>query len=133
MTPEPETGELLPCPFCGSAARFDEDADESSEMHGAHWIECSNKACAATTNAMFSCKDDCRPLLAEKWNRRADEQEMAGVLLAEANQQLKWATELLCEGCSLVECATMRLYVVWGWRDRVLQFLQDQRSMGAEQ
>ena len=53
---------LLPCPFCGGAAHFDHDDN------GWNWIECSQ--CGTSTNARTSAMDDCRPLLAEAWNRR---------------------------------------------------------------
>lgn len=54
---------LLPCPFCGGEARFDSDDD------GWNWIECGG--CQVATNHRTSAMDDCRPLLAESWNRRA--------------------------------------------------------------
>ena len=54
--------ELLPCPFCGGKATFDNDDN------GWNWIVCS--ACDASTNARVSAMEDCRPLLAEAWNRR---------------------------------------------------------------
>lgn len=55
--------ELKPCPFCGGDASFDHDDN------GWNWIHC--KSCDATTNARVSAMDDCKPLLAEAWNRRA--------------------------------------------------------------
>lgn len=55
--------ELKPCPFCGGDASFDYDDN------GWNWIHC--KSCDATTDARVSAMDDCRPLLAEAWNRRA--------------------------------------------------------------
>lgn len=54
--------ELKPCPFCGGDASFDHDDN------GWNWIHC--KSCDATTDARVSAMDDCRPLLAEAWNRR---------------------------------------------------------------
>jgi Lar family restriction alleviation protein len=54
---------LAPCPFCGAAAHFDHDDN------GWNWIECAD--CGASTNARVSAMDDCKPLLAEQWNRRA--------------------------------------------------------------
>lgn len=54
--------ELKPCPFCGGEASFDHDDN------GWNWIYC--KSCDASTNARVSAMDDCRPLLAEAWNRR---------------------------------------------------------------
>ncbi|NYT81396.1 Lar family restriction alleviation protein [Alcaligenaceae bacterium] len=54
---------LLHCPFCGGEAHFDSDDD------GWNWIECGS--CRVATNHRTSAMDDCRPLLAEAWNRRA--------------------------------------------------------------
>ena len=58
---------LLPCPFCGSAARFQEGDGDAC---GGYFVECTNRACGASSNVMFPEKDDVKPLLAEKWNRR---------------------------------------------------------------
>lgn len=55
--------DLKPCPFCGGDAGFDHDDN------GWVWIDCSS--CGASTNARVSAMDDCKPLLAEQWNRRA--------------------------------------------------------------
>lgn len=54
---------LKPCPFCGGNAVFDHDDN------GWNWIVC--EACQASTNALVSAMDDCKPILAEHWNRRA--------------------------------------------------------------
>lgn len=61
-------GALLPCPFCGGEAGFDHDDN------GWVWIDCSS--CGASTNARVSAMDDCKPLLAEQWNRRATPPDM---------------------------------------------------------
>jgi len=55
--------ELKPCAHCGGEAVFDHDD------HGWTWIVCKN--CGISTNCRVSCGEDCRPLLAEDWNRRA--------------------------------------------------------------
>lgn len=55
---------LQPCPFCGSRAAFGDDGD------GGNFIECVNKQCGITTVLQYSLKEDCKPLLAERWNRR---------------------------------------------------------------
>lgn len=60
--------ELSPCPFCSGVANFDHDDN------GWNWIECS--VCGASTNARVSAMDDCKPLLAESWNRRATDAEL---------------------------------------------------------
>lgn len=60
--------ELLPCPCCGSAAEFDE---ATGDDFGGHFIACTNRLCGLTTPLMFACGEDPKPLLAERWNRRA--------------------------------------------------------------
>lgn len=54
---------LLPCPCCGYTAMFDRD-DE-----GWNWVVCGD--CGLSTNRMASCMDDCKPIIAERWNKRA--------------------------------------------------------------
>lgn len=54
---------ILPCPFCGGKAHFDHDDN------GWNWIQCGQ--CQCSTTARVSAMDDCRPLLAEAWNRRS--------------------------------------------------------------
>ena len=65
---------LKPCPHCGHPASFrqvDPTLDGAEHpMSGAEYIDCTNKLCGASTIAMWSTGDDCRPLLAERWNRR---------------------------------------------------------------
>jgi len=60
--------DLLPCPFCGSRAVFDEVKDEDSVDFGGHFVRCTR--CLASYGLKFANKEDPRPLLAEKWNRR---------------------------------------------------------------
>jgi len=62
---------LLPCPFCGGVPhmRNNDGAASMDSDAGAHWIECAK--CGASTNLRFSLMEDCRPLLVEQWNRRA--------------------------------------------------------------
>ena len=55
--------ELLPCPFCGGKATFDHDDN------GWYWIVCEK--CGVSTDCRTHTMEDCHPLLAEKWNRRA--------------------------------------------------------------
>jgi hypothetical protein len=43
--------------------------DEDSENFGGYFIECI--VCHCSTDLRFSCGDDARPLVIEKWNRRA--------------------------------------------------------------
>lgn len=56
------TPSLLGCPFCGSAAHFESDSD------GWHWVEC--ESCGMQGNRGASLMEDCKPMLAEAWNRR---------------------------------------------------------------
>ena len=77
----PQERELLPCPFCGGTARFGvvplkrkfcgEDTDVENIDHGGEYIECSNADCATSTMLIFPTMADAKPLLIEKWNRRA--------------------------------------------------------------
>ena len=55
--------ELLPCPFCGGNATFDHDDN------GWNWIACEK--CGVSTDCRTHTMEDCHPLLAEQWNRRA--------------------------------------------------------------
>lgn len=55
--------DLKPCPFCGGEPYFDHNDD------GWTWIECDQ--CRVATNQRISAMEDCKPLLAEAWNRRA--------------------------------------------------------------
>lgn len=64
--------QIKPCPFCGSKAEVC-DGVETTPEEGAHFIQCTSPACAASSKLMWSNKEDCRPLLIEAWNTRADE------------------------------------------------------------
>lgn len=57
-----DADELMPCPFCGSAAHFDHNDA------GWWWIECSG--CHVATEQSVSLMDDCKVKLCEMWNRR---------------------------------------------------------------
>lgn len=70
---------LLPCPFCGGEAHFDSDDD------GWNWIECGS--CRVATNHRTSAMDDCRPLLAEAWNRRV-------ALQSQDRERIDWIDEV---------------------------------------
>jgi hypothetical protein len=61
---------LKPCQCCAGAATFDHDDQ------GWNWIEC--QACGLATNHAVHLMDDCKPALAERWNRRATEAEATG-------------------------------------------------------
>lgn len=63
---------LLPCPCCGSEARFEKVQHEILDPNfGAEYVECSNRLCGVTTRLVFPVKDDVRRELAEVWNRRS--------------------------------------------------------------
>lgn len=61
--------ELKRCPCCGSAAEFRCVPGGGDENSGGEFIECIE--CGLTTPLLFPCMEDVKPLLAEKWNRRA--------------------------------------------------------------
>lgn len=61
--------ELKPCPFCGGAAHFFKITDLDDRNFGGDGICCGS--CPVTTDLMFSLMEDCKPKLAEAWNRRA--------------------------------------------------------------
>lgn len=85
--------ELSPCPFCGSTAQWHHN-DGTATMEstaGAHWIDC--RSCGASTNLRYSLLEDCRPLLAEQWNRRTSSQPTSEVLAAMRNAAPSFITE----------------------------------------
>lgn len=55
--------QLKQCPFCGSKAHFEKD-----ELQW-EWVACVS--CGMQGNRRASLMEDCKPLLAEEWNRRA--------------------------------------------------------------
>lgn len=57
-----EPTELLSCPFCGAAAHFEMDEGRWE------WVEC--ESCGMQGNRSASLMEDCKPKLAEEWNRR---------------------------------------------------------------
>lgn len=97
--------ELKPCPFCGGEASFDHDDN------GWNWIYC--KSCDASTNARVSAMDDCRPLLAEAWNRSA--------LLAKYSEQVGKCSEHHAKCSEVVGYAAedMASAAAQGFRDGV--------------
>lgn len=60
--------DLKPCPFCGGAAHFFKITDLDDRNFGGDGICCGS--CPVTTDLMFSLMEDCKPKLAEAWNRR---------------------------------------------------------------
>jgi len=59
----PIQSEILPCPCCGGVSNFGNDGD------GGEFIECSK--CHLTTNLQYALKEDAKPHLVERWNRRS--------------------------------------------------------------
>lgn len=61
---------LKRCPFCNGHAHFMDVLDDNPnpEHHGGIYVECAD--CNITTPLGFSLMEDCRPMLAEKWNAR---------------------------------------------------------------
>lgn len=63
---------LKPCPFCGGDAAFGAVANEDGNKDaGGEFIMCNDPACHASTLLVFPTMTDAKPLLVEKWNRRA--------------------------------------------------------------
>jgi len=63
-----QRNELLPCPFCGNSKNI-AMTNEKHDHSGGYFIACP--VCNASTTLVYACGDDPRPILAEKWNRRA--------------------------------------------------------------
>ena len=66
-----EPTELLPCPFCGADAHFEMDEGRWE------WVEC--ESCGMQSNRRASLREDCKPKLAEAWNRRTPQPTQAQV------------------------------------------------------
>ena len=63
---------LKPCPFCGADdAEYGYVDDEESPDHGGHFIQCPHARCGASVGLIFNNGEDPKPLLVERWNRRA--------------------------------------------------------------
>lgn len=60
---------LKNCPFCGAAAHFEMDEDRWE------WVEC--ESCGMQGNRSASLMEDCKPKLAEEWNRRTPQPTQA--------------------------------------------------------
>ena len=65
---------LKNCPFCGAAAHFEMDEGRWE------WVEC--ESCGMQGNRSASLMEDCKPKLAEEWNRRTPQptQPQAGAV-----------------------------------------------------
>lgn len=58
-------GKLLPCPCCGGDAEF------AKEEGGGEYIECIAPNCHLSTALVYPAMDEAKPLLVERWSRRA--------------------------------------------------------------
>lgn len=56
---------LLPCPFCGGDAGFGVSEDHDN----GEYVQC--RKCLTSTALVYPIMEDAKPILAEKWNRRA--------------------------------------------------------------
>lgn len=78
-TADQEREALEPCPFCGSPAMWCENKGNPANMDdpqaGGQWIQCSK--CLCSTMMSWSLMEDCKPRLAEAWNRRTPSQPAA--------------------------------------------------------
>ena len=66
--PPDDSDRLLPCPFCDGTAEICEAAECGPD---AYVVACLNRLCLASSAVIFAHGDDPRPLLMERWNRRA--------------------------------------------------------------
>lgn len=80
MSPETveQIPELLPCPFCGSAAEIVE-AEEAGPQ--AYVVQCTAPLCAVSSKVIFALKEDVTELLIEAWNRRPSSEAGKGEAL----------------------------------------------------
>lgn len=83
--------QLCPCPCCGSAAQF---GAAIGNDYGAYFVHCTNALCGLTTNLMFACMDDPKPILAERWNRRTVDGKFVSLLEAELLEAKGYIEEL---------------------------------------
>lgn len=63
----PSNEKLLPCPFCGHDGAMKQG---EGKYRGVWYVECTYGACGATTDITFSVKEDAKPIVIDKWNRR---------------------------------------------------------------
>ncbi len=60
--------ELKPCPFCGGKAIYTDNFDTDS--NGGEYVTCTH--CQMSTVLIYGIMEDAKPLLAQRWNRRAE-------------------------------------------------------------
>jgi len=82
---------LGPCPCCGSAAAF---GVATGDDEGAYFVHCTNALCGLTTNLMFACMEDPKPILAERWNRRTVDGKCVSLLEADLLEAKGYIEEL---------------------------------------
>lgn len=70
--PMDDSDRLKPCPFCGSEAEgCTMPAEQDDVGAGAMFVQCTNSRCMASSALIYPLMDDPKPLLLERWNRRA--------------------------------------------------------------
>jgi len=84
--------QLKPCPFCGGAAHFFKITDLDKKNFGGDGICCGS--CPITTDLMFSLMEDCKPKLAEAWNRRAQPAQSVPITSETGNQAAQGASAI---------------------------------------
>jgi Lar family restriction alleviation protein len=119
---------LKPCPFCGGAAQFQSIPNEDGNPQaGGEYVECSQ--CQSCTNLVFPLMDDVKRELAGRWNRRAEQSELA---LAEARRKALEEAAKVCEASSGVNAIPETNAYANGWNDcRKEAFDARQRSAAA--
>lgn len=67
-----DSDRLKPCPFCGGEAEMIDMPEDSGDVTGAKFVQCTNSACMASSALIYPLMDDAKHLLLERWNKRAD-------------------------------------------------------------
>ena len=128
MATEPTpTDALLPCPFCGAQAHFEMDADRWE------WVAC--ESCGMQGNRSASLMDDCKPKLAEEWNRRAQPAPAASPVprtaddLKEPKNGEQWRVEWWNESCRMLLPADKKLDSFQSYKNGTLMFTIKDRGI----
>lgn len=120
---------LSPCPFCGGEARFGQSSPtEDNDYAGAEYIECINARCFATTACMFPCMQDVKPLLAERWNKRAAHEQARGQpedLLRIQVRQADERGDAAMERAHVAEAALVELVALKDLKDEIQRWVVD--------
>lgn len=82
----PTSNDLLPCPFCGHAARLIHDTSADRERYRCWNVECANLGeCEAELTGFASAE-----AVIAKWNSRQNGETMQSAAPARANRQSTW-------------------------------------------